>query len=453
MSLVTVSASFRLRSLCPVLQSSHGDLSGFAQDTQMARFSSLSVAQWQGHEAAIALGRPAQHVFGHRAETWNLQHTYKHPPMCTLAHTHTYTSHLTPYTRTLRISDVEAATPTAQQPRDTFGVDGELFSQGGFVSDDDREDFGEKKLNSLLHGMGEAVTTERTRKVCWYRLWEIGPNADGAMANVSALDVRPAALPGLLLRRLRLRLPLSYRSCPCDHPWPPCSVLYFWGPRKRSAAARACREAGVRVSANVFARDMDLAPLQGVDGRIFEVVADGLPAFQGAQLAIDTTLVPLLRGDGAAYQTLLPGRKGWWQVVRGDTQIWLVPQLPARLAHDVRMPANSAAPTTKKRRGDEILFLFASSNRDRTSVCRIRKTIKDQRGTLSHLSTVSITKNCRPSSNIKHLSDKLLAIGIIKWTVFRDAKPFPFQSANLVETFCFFSDYAHFVFQTTAFSI
>ena len=140
------------------------------------------------------------------------------------------------------------------------------------------------------------------------------------------------------------------------------------------------------------------------------------------------------------------------QHVENLSEIWLVSQLPARLAHDVRMPANSAAPTTKKTRGDVLLFLFTSSNRDRTSVCQIRKTSKDQLGTLSHLSAVSITKNCRPSSNIKHLSDKLLAIGIIKWTVFRDAKPFPFQSANLVETFCFFlSDYVHFVFAKLSF--
>ena len=44
-------------------------------------------------------------------------------------------------------------------------------------------------------------------------------------------------------------------------------------------------------------RDFDLAPLGGVDGRRLEVVAEGLPVFHGAQLAIDTTLVSPLRAD------------------------------------------------------------------------------------------------------------------------------------------------------------
>ena len=65
-----------------------------------------------------------------------------------------------------------------------------------------------------------------------------------------------------------------------------------------SAAARVCREAGARVSLNVPVRDLDLHPLARVDGRRLEVVADGLPLFLGAQLAIDTTMVSTLRGDG-----------------------------------------------------------------------------------------------------------------------------------------------------------
>ena len=47
-------------------------------------------------------------------------------------------------------------------------------------------------------------------------------------------------------------------------------------------------------------RDLDLEHLQGPDGRRLEVVADGLPLFGGAQLALDTTLVSALRGDGTA---------------------------------------------------------------------------------------------------------------------------------------------------------
>ena len=42
---------------------------------------------------------------------------------------------------------------------------------------------------------------------------------------------------------------------------------------------------------NVFVRDLDLGVVDHLDDRRLEVVADGLPLFGGAQLAIDTTLV------------------------------------------------------------------------------------------------------------------------------------------------------------------
>ena len=43
-------------------------------------------------------------------------------------------------------------------------------------------------------------------------------------------------------------------------------------------------------------------PLGGVDGRRLEVVAEGLPVFHGAQVAIDTTLVSPLRADGVPHR-------------------------------------------------------------------------------------------------------------------------------------------------------
>ena len=58
-----------------------------------------------------------------------------------------------------------------------------------------------------------------------------------------------------------------------------------------SAAARICREAGGRVAANLFVRNMDL-------GLPLEVVVDGLPLYGGAQLAVDTTLVSTPKSDG-----------------------------------------------------------------------------------------------------------------------------------------------------------
>ena len=66
------------------------------------------------------------------------------------------------------------------------------------------------------------------------------------------------------------------------------------------AAAQVCREAGARVTTNVFVRDMDLAVFDVMDSRRLEVVADGLTAFRGAQLAIDTTFVSAIRRDGTA---------------------------------------------------------------------------------------------------------------------------------------------------------
>ena len=67
-----------------------------------------------------------------------------------------------------------------------------------------------------------------------------------------------------------------------------------------SVVARICREAGGRVATNVLVRDLGLDVHNAGDARRLEVVADGLPLFGGAQLAVDTTLVSVLRGDGSA---------------------------------------------------------------------------------------------------------------------------------------------------------
>ena len=65
-----------------------------------------------------------------------------------------------------------------------------------------------------------------------------------------------------------------------------------------SAAARVCREAGARVGTNILVRDLDLVPQGRPDSCRLEVVADGLPLFHGAQLAINTTLVSPVGRDG-----------------------------------------------------------------------------------------------------------------------------------------------------------
>ena len=53
------------------------------------------------------------------------------------------------------------------------------------------------------------------------------------------------------------------------------------------------------MSTNIRVQDLDLLPGVRVDERRLEVVADGLPLFHGAQLAVDTTIVCTVRGDGA----------------------------------------------------------------------------------------------------------------------------------------------------------
>ena len=112
----------------------------------------------------------------------------------------------------------------------------------------------------------------------------------------------------LLQRRLRLLLPLSERICRCGHfidsyghHRAACSrtgVLGRRGFALESAAARVCREAGGRVAANLFVRNMDLGLPRAGDNRRLEVVVDGLPLYGGAQLAVDTTLVSALKGNG-----------------------------------------------------------------------------------------------------------------------------------------------------------
>ena len=91
---------------------------------------------------------------------------------------------------------------------------------------------------------------------------------------------------------------------PTRHSWPPsCSVLQGRGFGQvgyplECAAAKVCREVGARVTPNAFVRDLDLGAFNVLDGRRIEVIADGLTLWQGAQLAIDTTLVSPLRRDG-----------------------------------------------------------------------------------------------------------------------------------------------------------
>ena len=68
------------------------------------------------------------------------------------------------------------------------------------------------------------------------------------------------------------------------------------GPLER-AAARICKEAGARVALHVALRDLNL-DVPASDGCRIEVVANGLPLWQGAQVAVDATVVSPVRRAG-----------------------------------------------------------------------------------------------------------------------------------------------------------
>ena len=124
-------------------------------------------------------------------------------------------------------------------------------------------------------------------------------------SKATRLDAQPFRV--FLCRRLHLPLPLTMRTCRCGrlldkfgHHRAACAVagvLGRWGFPVEVGAAQVCREAGARVSTNLHVRDMDLTVFNNLDGRRLEVVADGLTLWQGAQFAIDTTLVSPLRRD------------------------------------------------------------------------------------------------------------------------------------------------------------
>ena len=110
----------------------------------------------------------------------------------------------------------------------------------------------------------------------------------------------------LLVRRLRLPLPLFARTCRCrrtfdslgDHraACAQSGVLRSGGGPLERAAARVCREAGARVTTHTRLADLNVQHVQHIDDRRIEVIANGVALWGGAQVAVDTTLVcPLTR--------------------------------------------------------------------------------------------------------------------------------------------------------------
>ena len=71
------------------------------------------------------------------------------------------------------------------------------------------------------------------------------------------------------------------------------------GPIER-VLARICREAGARVRFNALLRDMNVG-VPAADNRRMEVLAQDLPCFGGAQLAVDVMLRGVLSSAGEPH--------------------------------------------------------------------------------------------------------------------------------------------------------
>ena len=152
------------------------------------------------------------------------------------------------------------------------------------------------------------VVQVATRSVGWCPFHVLPHIQDGLFILPCASPSAPlASTPSPSSRFCRCGRPLDasgHHRAACAQ----SGVLGRRGYALESAVARVCREAGARVSTNVLVRDLDLLPLQHVDARRLEVVADGLPLFHGAQIAVDTTLVSPLRRDGTPPTVVAHGK-------------------------------------------------------------------------------------------------------------------------------------------------
>ena len=143
----------------------------------------------------------------------------------------------------------------------------------------------------------------------------------------------------LLLRRLRLPLPLAPRRCSCRGQLDPsgdhraaCATSGVLPTRAlplELTVARVCREAGARVARNVRLADMNV-DVPVADARRIEVVANGLPLWHRSQLALDATIVSPLTRLGEAHP-------------RADVSPAVL-SMPLRAGSDIKPTLNSPAP-------------------------------------------------------------------------------------------------------------
>ncbi len=131
---------------------------------------------------------------------------------------------------------------------------------------------------------------------------QAGPGASLAIMSAPSqkgYSLTPEQFQSTMRRRLRWPLPLVAATCEgCGERLDELGNHYAacmrsGRPKIRASAvettvAQICREAGARVRTNVRLRDLNVA-VPASDERRIEVVASGLPAFGGAQLAVDVT--------------------------------------------------------------------------------------------------------------------------------------------------------------------
>ncbi len=158
-------------------------------------------------------------------------------------------------------------------------------------------------FRSGMHGRRATKTLLRSQSgPCSGRVFTVLPTS-------SLFTIPPAELRVTMLRRLQLQIPLTSSRCSCRRPLDPhgdhraacstCGILKKRSVPLEKATARVCREAGARVAENVFLRDMNVNGISAHDGRRVEVVANGLPLWNGVQLVVDATLVSPVRRDGS----------------------------------------------------------------------------------------------------------------------------------------------------------
>ena len=137
---------------------------------------------------------------------------------------------------------------------------------------------------------------------------QTGPCSSRVFTSVPScpeLAYSPSLFRVLLLRRLRLPLPFTARSCRRDRLLDPLSNhrAACPGPAPCALAAalsstllRGFAARPAHASQPTPLRDLN-APVDCLDDRRIEVIANGLPLWNGAQLAVDTTIVSPLTRD------------------------------------------------------------------------------------------------------------------------------------------------------------